>query len=403
MNRDLADIQLSFPLKQGIHFLNHGSYGATPTVVLDAKRRVELELEQQPLEFFFEKYEYQILEARDSICTFLHASSERTVFVHNATFAANAVFASLVRNGNISAGKGILLTNHVYPAVRNAAHYWAESCGSFVREVVLPLHADTIEEHIAPLLQEQLHDIGLACIDHITSQTAVILPVKELCEHFHDRGVPVFVDGAHAPGMLDVDVDNIGADFYTGNLHKWLFAPKSSAFLTVSEQWSKTIHPNIVSLYWGSGMHAEFHWMGTLNPSSWIASQAGLQFMRDLGVENVRTHYRQLTEYTHSRVEFQMGIQTPGPHDPRCAMAVFELPGEWEHEATVGWAIRKWLWHEHKVELHLTAWQETLLFRVSSQVYLDQTNIDAGLEALQCAIETPKDEVLKFRKPFFEG
>jgi isopenicillin-N epimerase len=268
-------------LDPAIDFLNHGSFGATPIGVLEAQAEWRRRLETEPVRFMVETYPGAMERARAALATFIGANADDLAFVPNATGGCNTVLRSL----RFEAGDEMLTTDHAYNAIKNAMEFVAARNGARVVVAEIPFPLPSADEALERILAAVTLRTRLAVIDHVTSATAMVLPVERLVAALHERGVPVLVDGAHAPGMLELDLAAIGAEYYTGNLHKWVCAPKGAAFLWVRRDRQEGIRPLTIShganLPLDGGrtrFRAEFDWQGTADPSAWLAVPAALQF-----------------------------------------------------------------------------------------------------------------------------
>ena len=275
-----------FRLAEGVDHLNHGGYGATPRSVLDAAQRWRLQMEADPSTFFRRDLPGLLRGAADRVAGFLGGRGEDWAFVENATAGLNAIIASLA----LGPGDELLCLSQVYGAIGNALSYHAGRCGARLVSVEVPV--PFIDP--APLLDALSAAIGprtrLASFDHITSAGAVVLPIREMAALCHRRGVPVAVDGAHAPGQIALDVARLGVDWYVGNLHKWAFAAKGTAVIWCAPEHQKALHPTAISHALGHGFPAEFDYTGTRDNSAWLAVPAALDYVDALGAEALRAH-----------------------------------------------------------------------------------------------------------------
>src|SRR5262245_23236209 len=226
-----------------IAYLNHGSFGATPREVLAEQQRLRERMEREPVLFLARELQTRIDEARAALAPFLGARNEDLVFIPNATTAVNAVLRSLA----FQPGDEILVTNHGYNACRNAVEYVAQRSGARAVVAHVPFPLRSPDEVVETVLAAVTPRTKLALVDHVTSPTGILFPVEQLIVELRERGVPVLVDGAHAPGMVPLDLNALGADYYTGNLHKWVCAPKGAAFLWVRPERQQPIRPVVIS------------------------------------------------------------------------------------------------------------------------------------------------------------
>jgi isopenicillin-N epimerase len=261
--------------------VNHGSFGAAPRVVLVAQQDWQRRMEAQPGRFMRAVLPDALRHAADRLGSFIGADGEDIAFVDNATTGCNAVLRSL----RLLPGDEIVVLTHGYGAVRNTVRYVAERAGARMVEALVPFphpQADTIVGNIAAALTKRTR---LAVVDHITSGSALVLPLQQIVGVCHDAGVPVLVDGAHGPAQVALDVRAIAADWYAGNCHKWLCAPKGSAFLYAAPQRQQNLHPVTISHGLGRGFLAEFDWTGTRDPSAYLATDIAIDFHARLGGE----------------------------------------------------------------------------------------------------------------------
>jgi isopenicillin-N epimerase len=259
-------------LDPSVAYLNHGSYGACPLAVLDLQRSLRLELEHEPVDFLSRRLPARLDAARRALASFLGADPADLAFVPNVTTGVNAVLRSL----DFAPGDELLATTHGYAACRNALDFIAASRGVRVVVTALPFPVRDDEEIVAAVLAAVSQRTRLAILDHVTSPTALILPIARLVTELRSRGVETLVDGAHAPGMVPVTLAALGAAYYSGSAHKWLCAPKGAAFLYVRRDRQPGLHPTVISHGYGGGFHAEFDWTGMFDPTPWLCIPAAL-------------------------------------------------------------------------------------------------------------------------------
>jgi isopenicillin-N epimerase len=324
-----------WPLDPAVDFLNHGSFGATPRVVLEAQAAWRDELEREPVRFMVERVEPELAAAREALAAFIQADTDDLAFVTNATAGCNTVLRSL----ELAAGDEILTTDHAYNAVKNAAAYVADRAGARLVVVEIPFPMEHANEAVERILAAVTPRTRLAVLDHVTSATAIVLPIARIVAALAERGVDTLVDGAHAPGMLDLDVAGIGAAYYTGNLHKWVCAPKGSAFLWVRPDRQERIHPLVIShganlpLDDRSRFRLEFDWQGTADPSAWLAVPAALRFGEALlpgGWPALRDRNRRLA--LEARDLLCAVTRQPPPVPDEMIGSMASVPLAWEDE-----------------------------------------------------------------------
>jgi isopenicillin-N epimerase len=267
-----------------VTFLNHGSFGACPRPVLEVQREWQDRMEAEPVRFLARELDHRLAAARATLGPFVGADPDDLAFVTNATGAVNAVVRSL----RFEQGDEILTTDHEYNAVLNVVRHVAARDGARVVVVRLPFPAVSSDDVVERVLAGATDQTRLAVLSHVTSPTAIIVPVERLVPALAMRGIDTFVDGAHAPGMIPFDLDRLGAAYYAGNLHKWVCAPKGAAFLHVRRDRQSDIRPGTISHGANSPAGArsrfrqEFDWQGTLDPTPWLAVPAALEFIGGL-------------------------------------------------------------------------------------------------------------------------
>ena len=303
--------------------LNHGSFGATPRAVRAAQDEWRRRLEAQPTRFFRAVYPDAIRAAAAALAAFLGAEAQDFAFVENATTGCNAVLRSL----RFAPGDEILVLQHVYGAVRNTVRHVCERSGAVMVEAPLPFPRPLQDDITAAVGAALTPRTKIAVLDHITSASALVLPIADMIAACHAKGVPVLVDGAHAPGHVDLDLAALDADWYTGNCHKWLNAAKGCAFLWARRDRQPGLHPTTISHGYGQGFTAEFDWTGTYDPSAYLSVTAALDFHARLGGPRLRARNAALAFEGANLVAARLGTETAGGNAPSGAMALIRLPG----------------------------------------------------------------------------
>ena len=293
--------------------VNHGSFGAAPDCVLREQDAWRRKMEAQPTRFM-STLPAALREVADRLGAFLGARGEDIAFVDNATSGCNAVLRSL----RLRPGDEVLVLDHGYGAVRDAVRFVTEQAGARMIEAAIPFPEGTSDSIAAALTPRT----RLAVIDHITSASALVLPVDRIAAACHDVGVPILVDGAHGPGHIDLHLNTLGVDWYTGNCHKWLCAPKGSAFLWTSPAKQPETHPTVISHGFGQGYIQEFDWTGTRDPSAILSIPAAIDFHELLGGPSLRRRNVDLAGEAASLVAHRLNTET----FPGCAMRLVRLP-----------------------------------------------------------------------------
>ncbi|MEH1842487.1 MAG: aminotransferase class V-fold PLP-dependent enzyme [Nostoc sp.] len=361
-------------LDSAVIFLNHGSFGACPKQVLEFQQRLRSQLEKEPLRFFGREWEPLLDDARSRLAVFIGADVQDLVFVPNATTGVNSVLRSLT----FSPEDEILTTNHEYNACRNALDFVASRTGARVVVAKIPFPIDSPQEVVGAVIERVSPKTRLALLDHITSQTGLIFPIQDLVKELQQRGVDTLVDGAHAPGMILLDLQEIGATYYTGNCHKWLCAPKGAAFLYVRRDKQSEIRPLTISHGTNSPrtdktrFQLEFDWTGTDDYTAYMCVPEAIAFMGSLlpgGWTELRQQNHQLVLQGRQLLCEALQVQPPCPEEMIGSMAVVPMPATWENHDFM--SIHDELFDKFGIEVPMIPWQEKprLLVRISAQIY----------------------------------
>jgi isopenicillin-N epimerase len=340
---------LEFLLDPGTTFLNHGSYGACPEPVFARYQELQRELERNPVEFLARRFDGLMAESRAALARFVGARPDDLVFVPNATAGLNAVVRSL----RLEPGDEVLTTRHEYGAVTRT---W-----EFAGATLVYAEPEELVDAIGPRTRA-------VSISHITSPTALVLPVAEVCAAAREAGPLAIVDGAHAPGQLPLDLESLGADVYAGNCHKWLSAPKGAGFLWARPEHQRWIEPLVIS--WGYGddrTFADRHgWQGTRDPAAALTIPAALEAHAQFDLERCR----RLAATFHDRLP-PFGA-TPAPQ-----MWTTEIATDEPEE------LQRRLYDEYRVEVVVREWEGRSLLRVSIAPYNDEADVERLLDALE--------------------
>jgi isopenicillin-N epimerase len=369
-----------WPLDPGVVFLNHGSFGSCPRAVLEFQRGVRERFECQPVRFFVRELEGMWDEARGLLAQFLGANADDLVFVPNATAGVNTVLRSL----RFEEGDELLVTNHEYNACRNALDLAAGQGNArvVVAEVPFPLCSE--EEVVQRIMERVTARTRLALLDHVTSQTGLVLPVQRLIRELEARGVDALIDGAHAPGMVPLNLRDLGAAYYTGNCHKWLCAPKGAAFLCVRRDRQERVRPLVISHGANSPRTdrsrflIEFGWMGTGDPSAWLSVPEALRFMGALlpgGWPEVMRRNRELALAARNILCKALSIEPPCADELIGSLASLPLPDATDTTPSQSplylSPLQDKLLYEHNIEVPIIPWPAPpeQLLRISAQLY----------------------------------
>jgi isopenicillin-N epimerase len=382
-----------FALDPEIVFLNHGSFGACPRVVLEAQSAIRARMEAEPVRFFLVDAPRMLDAARETIAGLLGASPEDLVFVRNATQAVSTILRSI----ELSPGDQLLTTDHAYGACRNALEHFAARHGAKVVVAKVPFPLRDPGEVVERIAAAATARTRLALIDHVTSPTGLVFPIDAIVALLRERGIDTLVDGAHAPGMLELDLDRLGAAYYTGNLHKWLCAPKGCAILHVRRDRQRDLHPLAIS----HGLRhsrarprlwEEFDWTGTDDPSAWLCAPAALEAVSSMlpgGLPAVRAHNHELALHARDELSTLLGCAQPAPDSMIGSLAAVPLPDD-PRVAPACSALdldplSNRLFEVHRIEVPVFPWPAlpSRLIRVAAQVYVDRADIARLLAALR--------------------
>jgi isopenicillin-N epimerase len=309
--------------------LNHGSFGACLRATLARQDALRAELEADPTGFFEERYPVLLEETRARVASLVGADPAGVVFVTNATMGVGTVLSSMSASGELAPGDELCTTDHVYPACRNALAEVAQRCGGRLKIAPVPFPLADPAEVERAVLAAVGPRTRLVLLDHVTSPTGLVFPLATLVPALEARGIRVLVDGAHAPGMVPVDLRALGASYYTANLHKWIGGPKASALLWAREDRRASLRPLVVSHGRGHGLFAEFDWTGTFDPTALFAVPAaidGLSALHPLGLTGLMDEAHQKALRAQRTLADALGIGLPAPASMIGSLVSVPLP-----------------------------------------------------------------------------
>ena len=377
-------------------YLNHGTVGVTPRRVLDAQLALRQTIERHPARFLLRELmsldavppetPTRLRAAAESVGAFLGANGYDIAFVDNASAGVNAVLRSL----RLQPGDEILLFDQAYGAVGRTAAYVAREQGAHVVTVPLPFPVIDEADVIAALEAGLSPHTRLAVLDHVTSETALVLPLQQMAALCRSRHVPVLADGAHAPGAIALDIPALGVDWYVANLHKWAFAPRGCGVLWAAPDRREGLHPSVISWGLDVGWHQEFDWTGTRDPTPFLCAPAGIEFMTGfLGLQAMREHNHALAWRAAQRLAARSALDWATPENMVGCMATAPLQSQLGSVAADAARLKDWLLFERRIEIPVIARDGRLWARVSAQVYNDDDDIDRLVDALDEYIALP--------------
>jgi len=378
-NWGMFNLKQYFLLDPSIVFLNHGSFGATPKPVFAEYQRWQLELERQPVEFLGRRFAGLLAESRAALGTYLGTHADNLVYAQNVTIALNIVARSL----NLVAGDEVLASNHEYGAMDRTWRFLAKERGfAYVnRPVALTSKTDFIDSFWAGVTPKT----RVIFLSHITSPTALIFPIREIIQRARAAGILTVIDGAHAPGQIPLDLDALGADFYGGNLHKWLCAPKGAGFLHARPEVQNLLKPLVVSWGYepetpGASAFIDLHeWWGTRDIAAFLSVPAAIAFQERHHWDDARSASHELAREAQRRICALTGLAPLHADDDSwfAQMCAAPLPNETDLAA-----LKSRLYDEYRIEIPLSAWNGSKLIRVSIQGYNSSRDVKYLLRAL---------------------
>lgn len=387
-----------WPLDPDVTFLNHGSYGACPRAVLEAQGRLRDRLEAEPVRFLSRELEGLLDDAREALGAFVGADPEDLAFVPNATTGVNTVLRCL----DLGAGDELLATDHTYNACRNALDAVTARAGARVVVATLPFPVAAPEEALEAVFSRVGSRTRLALVDHVTSPTGLVLPIERLVRELASRGVETLVDGAHGPGMVPVDLEALGAAYYTGTCHKWLCAPKGSGFLHVRRDRQKSVRPLVISHGANSPradrspFRLEFDWTGTADPTAYLVVPEAIRYMGSLlpgGWPALMAHNRGTALAARDRLCAALGVAPPAPDSMIGSLAALPVPPGFGPAARDGEPdpLQAALFDRFGIELLVFTWPAlaSRILRVSAQLYNSAADYERLAEALG-ALRAPR-------------
>lgn len=386
-------------IPDGVTYLNHGSFGPTPRVVQAAREEWSRRLSADPMGFFLRELDGALDFAAARLGKWVGADPRDLVFVDNATVGMNVVAESVT----LEAGDEVLLNDHEYGAV---FRIWRAACDRVGAKIVSPAigtgddsqprRFHDVSEIVQPIVNAITSRTKLIVISHVTSPTAMVFPVGEICRIARSLGIPVCIDGPHAIAMRPLNLQKLECDYYCASLHKWLSAPIGSGFLYVRRKWQQGLKPHLTS--WGRSLGGcpprwqdDLNWLGTRDPAPFLAVPAAIDFLERTGVEKFRQQTHALAQYTRGRLEQILGQMAtiPDSIDWYASMIAVPLPQDSNKKSRPNaiHPLQQELWDQHRIEILVTECHGHRYLRVSCHLYNTNAEIDLLSEALQKWLE----------------
>jgi isopenicillin-N epimerase len=365
LDRGWEAARLLWSLDPSIAYLNNGAFGAVPIPVQRAQQRLRDEVESDPMRFYARGLGDRITHTRRHLARFVGADPDGSALVANASTGLNAV----LRSFPLRPGEEVLVTDHGHVPARHAVERACRLAGATVVTVEIPLTAT--DDAVVELVRERVtRRTRLALLDQVTSPTARLLPLGRLVGPLRADGVAVLVDGAHAPGMLPVDVNRLGADFWVGNFHKWAAAPRGTALLSVHPRWRSSMQSFVVSWSEDAGFPESLERSGTMDPTGWLAAPVGLHTLSSLGWDALRQRNARLAAWGQHVVAERIGADLGDlPVCPAVSMGIVPLPPGVATTPDTAQGLQVQISAESGCEVAVAAWNGRGLLRVSAQAY----------------------------------
>ncbi|NDV00563.1 aminotransferase class V-fold PLP-dependent enzyme [Pseudoroseicyclus tamaricis] len=366
-------------------FFNQGAFGAALREVLREQDAWRTRMERQTGRFFMNDLPGLLAEVTRPVAAFAGSVPERTLMVENASTGLMTAMTAL----SFRPGDRIVITDHVYGAVRKALQHVCRLTGAEIAEVAVPLPVKGPSDFLQPLAEAIDARTRLVVIDHVTSPSSLVLPVAEIAALCREAGTRLLVDASHAPGLVEVEADSIGADFYVANCHKWLCAPKGAAFMVVGEAAAAELelHPLVISHAYGQGLSAEFAKIGTRDPSAWLSVPAAIDAHERLGGARLRARDAQLARSGGRLVAERLGTEVSGPDEMISGMVSVRLPGAFgEASWPRAGEIRDALWHSARIEALVAPHSGALWLRLCTFAYTEPEEFDLVAAAVSALL-----------------
>jgi isopenicillin-N epimerase len=376
-----------FPLDPEVVYLNHGTVGVTPLEIGEVQHQIMRDIERNPARFLLRELTEvgpgpargglpHLRAAAERVAAFLGVEGRDLVFADNTSTAINAV----LRSFPFESGDVIVLTSLGYGSVAHAAGYVARRQGLSVHTVPLPFPVADPAAIVAAFEAGLPPKARLAIVDHISADTALLLPIREMARVCRERGILLLVDGAHAPGSIALDIDTIGADLYVGNLHKWMWTPRSSGILWARRELQPLLHPTVIS--WGTTFTSAFDLPGTRDPSPHLTAPHAVELLERIGLDAIRQHNHDLVWAGGRLMAERWGTEIVTPESMVASMVCVPLPTRLGVTRTSALQLRLRLQDEHQIELHVAGDESRGWVRVAAQVYNELSDFERAAEVI---------------------
>lgn len=377
----MKDLRAAFLLKKDICFLNFGSFGACPKPVFDRYQQYQLELEQEPVQFITVTGPQYLETSRIALAEYLNCNHKDLVYVTNPSYAVNIVAKSL----NLQAGDEILTTDLEYGACDKTWEYYCKKYGADYKKQPITFPIKSKEDFIAQFFKGASAKTKMVFISHLTSSTGLRLPVEEICAYAKEKGWLTFVDGAHGPGQVPVDLTNLQADIYTGACHKWMLTPKGSSFLYVKKEYQSLFDPLVISwgydaLFPSDSQFLDYHQtQGTRDFSAFLTVPAAIEFMQENNWADVSAACRKLTIDNALPLCKMLNAEPIAPLTEDFTLQLFSA----EIKTTVPEKLKAHLFEDYKIEVPVMRHGSKNYLRYSINAFNSQEDLDKLFAALK--------------------
>jgi isopenicillin-N epimerase len=363
-------------------YLNHGTVGVTPRRVLQRQQMLRDEMERQPSRFILRELSLEhaapwrsvsrLREASDQVAAFVGARGEDLVFVANVTTGMNAVLQSVP----LRPSDEVVISDLAYGAIKYTAAFVCERAGAALQTVSIDYPVRDPGDIVATVVRALTPRTKLVVVDHVTAQTALVMPVAAIASECHARGVPVLVDGAHVPGALPLDIPSLGVDFYAANMHKWALAPRGCGILWAAPERQAILRPPVVSWGHNHGFRAEFELTPTTDPTSYLAAPQGIAMLREWGFEDCLAYMHGLAREAADLLADEWGTTFEVPKGMTGSMVTVPLPESFGSTAEDAEQLRLAVLVEDRIEVAMHAWRGRLWARVSAHIYNERADVE---------------------------